>query len=148
MLYATTGFRDKSTSTTRPPIAAKPNEPRDTQPRQVSARVNMADEFIRHERLVGNPRPVATKVASQFGISHTRAKELIRSAYGKHLGNDRAPDVVAERANNARAYIATLTVRPSLKHVMDHCHIGKPTALKIVRELFDEGKRGGKAVAK
>lgn len=76
-------------------------------------------------------RPDPTTLAKQFGLSRLHCSELIRRYWGMKYSKQQTGNIA-----QARAWVATLTVRPKQMDVVGKFHMGRATASRIIAEKF------------
>lgn len=116
---------------------------RDTaEKRAPTDRVRRAIEFIQSEKRSGHERPISKSIAATFGVNDGWARELIRREFGycqKRNWNTDTPRVnTIVLHNKVRAYLAELTVRPTLAAVSIMFCVGHVSAMKLIHERFGD----------
>ena len=101
-----------------------------------------AAEFIKREKELGHERPISKSIAATFGVNDAWARELIRREFGycqKRNWNTNTPRVnTIVLHNKVRAYLAELTVRPTLAAVSIMFGVGHVSAMKLIHERFGD----------
>lgn len=105
-------------------------------------------------------RPAVRGLAKQFGIAKPAARQLICAQFGEDQGEIRQAALqhqsdihkaaYLERENSARAYLATLTTRPTVNAIINQFGIGTGKVCQLINERFGTYKRADvrKALAK
>lgn len=96
-------------------------------------------------------RPTVRGLAKQFGIAKPAARQLICAQFGEDQGEIRQAALqhqsdihkaaYLERENSARAYLATLTERPTVNAIVDRFGVGTGKVCRLINERFGEYKR-------